>query len=148
MAEGFFRDAVRRMGMEDRLSVESAGVSAFDGDTASSYSINVLAEGWGIDLSAHRSRGINENLMRKADLVLTMTRSHKGAVVSMFPQYGSKVYTLKEYVMGPAADKRFEEYNYNLDITDPYGMPVHVYRRCAEEIKEAVDKLVQKLNSL
>ncbi len=145
MAEGIFKAVV---GKDDKLrgkyTVSSAGVSAYPGDSASGHSIKVLKDEWDIDISTHRSSPMNAEAVRGSDLILTMTRSHKDAVLSQFPEAAHKTYTLKEFASEQAPDRQIQDYNYMLDILDPYGMPLHIYRKCAYEIKDSVDKLTLK----
>lgn len=146
MAEAFLMEAA---GKDDELAgqvlASSAGTAAFDGDTASDNAVQALMEAWGIDIRGHRSKMLNASEIEDADLILTMSRNHKYAVISLFPGAREKVFTLKEYILDPTVDNKQTGYNYALDITDPFGMPIQVYRLCAREIKGAVDKLVLKL---
>ena len=136
MAEAFFNTAISGDSrLSGRFSAISAGIAALSGQPASINSLKVLEADWGIDLSCHRSKGLSPGRVRDAFLILTMTRSHKAALLSAFPELGSKVFTLKEYA-GATGD---------IDVKDPYGMPAETYRKCAKEIKDAVDKLVEKL---
>jgi len=148
MAEGFFNSAASSdKYIGNQYTAASAGLAAFDGDPASADSINILKSIWDIDISTHCSRHISEDDTGSAHLILTMTRNHKNAILELFPDAGFKVYTLKEFVNDKKKNSDSEAYNFTLDIADPYGMPVTVYRKCAEEIKEAVDKLASKLKS-
>ncbi|MCD8502199.1 MAG: low molecular weight protein arginine phosphatase [Bacillaceae bacterium] len=78
------------------IEVKSAGVYASPGDLASEGVRKILAEKE-IELD-HQSTKVNEQLMEWADLVLTLTTSHKSLILQTFPQYIDKVFTLKEYV--------------------------------------------------
>lgn len=141
MAEAIFRNFLSKdADMKNMFETESAGVSALHGMPASSGSIRALKKNYGIDLERHRSRSINEKLVKDAYLVLTMTRSHKDKILRAFPQAGDKVFTLKEFIAGsePLQDH---------DISDPYGYPLAVYEQCAEEIWKAMGKLVLKLKN-
>jgi protein-tyrosine phosphatase len=143
MAEGFLRDSIAS---DDELAGNyfsaSAGLSAFDGDAASTNAVTVLKNKWNIDIACHSARRINLNDIKTAYLILTMTKNHKDAILSVYPQYIDKVFTLKEF----AEDSMDEENNrstiHDIDIVDPYGMSLETYERCADEIKSAVDKLV------
>lgn len=146
MAEGIFKAALESdEDLSGKYTVSSAGISAFDGDPASLNARIVLNECWNIDISSHKAKRLDANDIENAFLILTMTRSHKKAICSAFPQIESKVFTLKEYAYGLGFEKSMEDYDYSLDITDPYGMPLEVYRKCAEEIKDAADKVIEKL---
>lgn len=149
MAEAFFNSSVSNdRTLKEQYKAESAGIAAYDGDTASSYSIKVMSDHWGIDIRSHTARRITERDILEAYLILTMSRSHKQIILSAFPEAASKVYTLKEYCGPSASDSRQNDnYSYSLDITDPFGMSLEVYERCAGEIKTGTDKLIEKLKT-
>lgn len=88
-------EALLRAKAGDRFDVRSAGVFAVDGGPAAHEAVQVLSER-GIDCH-HQSKKLDEALIRWADVILTMTESHKHAVGVRFPESAGKVYTLKEY---------------------------------------------------
>jgi len=136
MAEAFFKAAAASDSLlSNNFTAASAGVAAFDGLPASENSMSVLRDFWGIDLKSHRSRSLTPDEAKSAFLVLTMTSGHKDMLVSAFPELRPKVYTLKEYA-GCYPDT---------DISDPFGQSAEVYKKCAEEIKSAVDRMIEKL---
>ncbi|MBR5809036.1 MAG: low molecular weight protein arginine phosphatase [Clostridia bacterium] len=111
------------------VRIESAGIFANDGETASSQAITAMKE-YGIDLSEHRAKTINQELLEECDLVLTMTNAHK----MMLKQYlGDKVYTLMEFA------------GENGDVPDPYGKDTDEYKKCAESLYEALLKVADKI---
>lgn len=116
------------------IEVKSAGIFALDGQKASANAIEVM-KSEGIDLENHRARIIHRDLLEEADLILTMSKSHKKALLSKFDFVKGKVYTLKEYAYGK------EE-----DIEDPFGGDIRDYRRAKEEIKEALKQLTTLIN--
>lgn len=129
------------------FSVSSAGTSASDGDLANSNSIRTLRDSWGIDIQSHRARMLQKEDVENAYRILTLTRDHKTTIISRFPGVENKIFTLKEYVNEDQADPRLEEYNYSLDIPDPFGKAYKEYKHCGEEIKKSVEKLVLKLKN-
>lgn len=148
MAEGIFKDSLKnRDKLKEKYSVSSAGLAATDGDRASDNAVKALLDEWGIDISNHRSKRLTQRDLTDSDIILTMTRSHKNSIISAFPQLKDKVFTLMEYVSKDAMDPSMKEYNYLLDIMDPYGMPLNVYKKSALEIKQAIERLMEKLDS-
>ena len=77
------------------LEVKSAGVNALPGMDASEGTLSVLKEK-GIELQ-HSSSQVDEELMDWADIVLTLTTSHKNVLIKQFPHFVDKINTLKEY---------------------------------------------------
>lgn len=112
--------------------VASAGVSAYNNEPASGHAINVMA-GEGLDLHAHRSRRLSQDIMDTARLVLTMTAGHKQAVLGAYPGAVGRVFTLCEY-----AGERG-------DVHDPFGGSEAVYRECAAQIKRLLHRCHDKL---
>lgn len=121
MAEGIFKHLLALEGIDD-VAVSSAGVYALTGQPASPEAVEALAE-WGIDISNHKARLLTPEMVREADLILTMTARHKMAVLEMVPEAAGKVFTLTEYV------------GFGGDIPDPIGKPLFFYRQNAEEIR-------------
>jgi protein-tyrosine-phosphatase len=129
MAEAMFRAKAGA-----NLEIRSAGVAAFDGQQASEYARQVLIQR-GINHN-HRAQRLNDELINWADLVLTMTKGHKSAILHFFPHAIEKVYTLKEYAATGGSE----------DIADPFGGPLEEYQKCAAEIDDALEMLYEKLN--
>lgn len=126
MAEALFRSmlaerlACRPDEVESRgVVVASAGLSAWGGGKASVGALEAMAEA-GADLSAHESQPVTENLVRQADVILTMTAAHRAAILAQFPDAAGRVSML-------SPDRQ--------DVLDPIGGPLPTYRRCAEQIR-------------
>lgn len=119
---------------ENKLDVcaFSRGTSVFLGEDVNPKAKKSLKR-IGIHDFEHISKQITEIDMESADLVLTMTASHKMMLKSIFPKYSSKIYTLSEKAYGK--DK---------PISDPYGHDENVYDLCAQEIGDAIRKLIEK----
>ena len=113
MAQGM---AVRLFG--EGYTITSAGVAAAPNAPASANAVAVMKERQ-IDLASHQARRVTEALLLEADLILTMTQSHKTALVQAA---ADKIYTIGEY----AGQK--------ISVSDPFGGDLEVYRACAEEI--------------
>ena len=120
MAEYLLR---RLLGPNSKWKVISAGTSAIPGVRASMSAIEVMA-GLGVDISAHRSRGVTEEMIDSATIVITMTNSQRDEIVSCFPRARDKVFTLMS-IAGDAGGG---------DVADPVGMSAADYRRTRDEI--------------
>jgi protein-tyrosine-phosphatase len=114
----------------DKFQVKSAGVFATNGNEASKYAVEALAEK-GIEHN-HCSALLTRDLMDWAMYILTMTNSHKEMVINQFPEANQKVFTLKEFVKGVKED-----------IVDPYGGPKELYQRTLNELETLIDDLVK-----
>ena len=110
--------------------VASAGLSAFPGGPASPEAISVMKKR-GLSLLDHQSRAVTERALRTADLVLTMTESHRSAIVDRMPSVAEKVSLLS---------------NENGNVSDPFGGSESVYAACAEQIDGFLDQWVSAMD--
>ena len=112
--------------------VSSAGVSGFEGESASANAVLVSAD-MGVDIENHRARPVSREMVEEADIVLTMTLSHKAILEKMFPEFKEKIFTLGEYS------------GENKDVSDPFGGDIDIYKKCFLEIEEMVKKCYDKI---
>jgi protein-tyrosine-phosphatase/tRNA A37 threonylcarbamoyladenosine synthetase subunit TsaC/SUA5/YrdC len=136
MAETLFRELVaERFGCRpDEIErqgvvVGSAGIAAWGGGKASTGALEAMRER-GADLSGHESQPLTENLARQADVIWTMTASHRANILAQFPEAGGRVAML-------SPDRH--------DVIDPIGGTLATYRKCAEQIRK---HLVARLDTL
>ena len=131
MAETLLREHLRqKLGCEDAVRVISAGVAAGQGSGASPQAVEVMGRR-GLDLTGHSSRALDDQVMRVADLVLTMTRGHRAAILAAWPDMQDRVHTLRRD---------------GGDISDPVGMPVEVYASCADQIEKELADWIDSLD--
>lgn len=150
MAEGLFNYIVEndKDGTKD-FKAFSAGLSAFENDCANPKAQKVLKEQYNVDISSHKARRITKSDVESAYIILTMTEEHKNAVLRMFPGAADKTYTIKEYAyeddVSSNSMNHQRRYGHNMNIGDPYGFSEEVYKECAKEIKDALDRIIMKL---
>ena len=137
MAEAVFRAKVAdRLGcrMDEIEShgvvVASAGISAWPGCKASAGAVEAMRD-CGLDLSGHESQPLTESLLRQADVVWTMTASHRSAILAQFPEAGGRVAML-------SPDRH--------DVLDPIGGSIATYRACAGQIRKHVESRIEGLD--
>ncbi len=130
MCEGYFRKLAREANAP-AVCCASAGTCTCNGLPASRNSILVMQEN-GEDISGHTASVLSGQLAAEADLIITMTASHRAAVLERFPEVREKVHLLNEY----RSDSRK-----NTGVADPYGGSPDVYRNCFEEMKEPLRNL-------
>jgi len=131
MAEYLLRNGVTG---RDDIEILSAGTGVFLQSTASAETIAVLQEE-GVDAKGHVSQPVNTILLKKADLIIVMTRGHRAQVLERVPAVEKRVYLLKEFTSGAS------DVQENLDVPDPIGRPRNAYTECLSEIKEAIYKI-------
>lgn len=136
MAQGYLGHLLK--GRED-IEIISAGVSTVSGTLATPEAIKVMAE-CGIDISGHLARGLTDETIKKADLILVMEKSHKETILRRVPVAKGKVYLLKEF--GRKEKILPDE---NLDIADPIGAPLEIYQKSFAVIKEELERIAKLL---
>lgn len=129
MAEGLFKNMLKD---KKDITVLSAGTMTFGGMPAAKEAIEILQEE-NIDISEHCSQQLSEKLIDAADIILTMTDSHKRQILSIAPDAESKTFALKKFD---------DDADDNSNIPDPIGMGKDIYRNCKNEIKNCLGNLI------
>ncbi|MEI6780240.1 MAG: serine hydroxymethyltransferase [Verrucomicrobiota bacterium] len=130
MAEGIFRQAVRRRG---DYQVLSAGLGAAGGQPPSAHAVQGVKE-LGIDISSLRSRMLTAELVQKADYIFAMTHSHLDTLVMLYPEAAEKTFLLREF------DETLD--SFEKDISDPIGGSYAVYLNCRDQIEQGIASLL------
>ena len=125
------------IGRED-VEVISAGTSVFFKTAASQETLSVLRER-GINAAIHISRPLGRTMLRKADLIIAMTRAHRMQILDHVPYVEKRVYLLKEFCRQPSGGDS------EVDVPDPIGQSHMAYQDCLSMINEAVEKIVELL---
>lgn len=117
--------------LNDRgVNVLSAGIAAVMGGKPSLEAVNVMGER-GLDLTHHESQPLSDRLVRHADVIFTMTQSHRAAVVARWPEASNRIELL-------CPD--------GTDVADPIGGPTDAYRSCADQIDVHVEARLKDLD--
>jgi protein-tyrosine-phosphatase/tRNA A37 threonylcarbamoyladenosine synthetase subunit TsaC/SUA5/YrdC len=137
MAETLMRDRLHkrfpelfRDGQPPPAMTISAGLSAYPGGAASPEAVTVMSQR-GLSLKDHQSRPVTERLLKQADLVLTMTASHRHAIVQRWPEVAGKTFLLSPE---------------GRDVADPYGGAGPIYAACAEEMESYISPWVSQID--
>ncbi len=117
------------------IEVYSCGIWAQTGDVPT-YEGREVMKDYGIDISSHRATNIINSDIENMDVILCATYNHKRNVISMYPELKEKIFTIKEYAGYPEND---------LDISDPWGYGLDVYKKCAKEIEKCIEKILEKV---
>ena len=129
MAEGLARAYAAERGWA--VEAASAGVMGLLDRPAEPNAIRVMKE-IGVDLSAHRSRGLDPELVHWADYILGMELRHTAELRRRFPEVEERVLMLGSF------GGRFE-------IPDPIGGWRWRFRRTRDELKECVESFLDQL---
>ena len=99
MAEGIMKECILdEVTVQDQnlpIKVISAGTHALNGYPASEYAIEAAAR-HGIDIRFHRSGQLSEEVVKDADLILTMERNHTNIIKQNWSDINC-VYELKNF---------------------------------------------------
>ncbi|MFA5383805.1 MAG: low molecular weight protein arginine phosphatase [Eubacteriales bacterium] len=132
MAEALAKKALQTWGKDRENQVISAGTSALPNDGASAGAIEAMKE-LQIDVSGHKAVLLTREMVQEADLILTMTKSHKRQVEQLEPVLTGKTFSLAEFA-GKGSD-----------IVDPFGCSLDLYRQCAAELRYLIGLVLDKL---
>ena len=147
------------------MHVGSAGLRLV-GEPASANGVDVLAAR-GLDMSSHRSRVLDRQLLEDTDLALAMSREHLREAVLALPDVWPRAFTLKELVRrGQMIGRRAPGESIDAwlarahagrdraellgsspddDVDDPIGLSRSEYAKTADELSDLVDRLVDLL---
>lgn len=161
MAEALLRRRLLDVGELPR--VHSAGLRG-DGLEPSRGAVTAVAA-HGLDIAAHRSRALAQQMVAEADLVIGMAREHVREALLLHPAAWPRTFTMKELVrraeqVGPRTPGQpFDEWIEKLhagrnradllgssptdDVADPIGLSDAVYAATATELAALVDRLVE-----
>jgi protein-tyrosine-phosphatase/tRNA A37 threonylcarbamoyladenosine synthetase subunit TsaC/SUA5/YrdC len=113
------------------IVVQSAGVYASRGLPAAREAVQALAD-LGAELGGgggHLSQPATNDLLRRADVIYTMTQSHRDEILDLMPAARDKTCRL----------------DLEADVEDPIGAGVKVYRQVAERLQELIKRRLDEL---
>ena len=156
------------------VEVTSAGTYGLVGHPIEPDALSVLDE-LGVVPDEFAARELAKQLLEESDLVLTATREHRAAAVSMLPRGSRRTFTIREFARlvasvdgaglpdGGAAgdavgrgaalvDAAAAQRGYvrpaspaDDDVADPYRQPLEAFRAAAQQIDEATSLIAEKL---
>ncbi len=128
MAERLMADRCKNL---SGWTFSSAGLFARDGAPPSELAVKVLNES-GIDLSTHRARLLTPQLIREADVIITLTGAHRDLILEADPAAAGKTRTLHSY----GSEKP------DADVMDPFSGAIDTYRITRDEISSALNDIL------
>ena len=120
MAEALLKEVLP----PDKHTVTSAGLGALSGHSADEKSLQLM-KAKGIDISAHKGRQIDTDMIRQSNLILVMEESHQKAIEAKDPSARGKVYRLGNWG--------------NFDIPDPYKKEMKDFEEALALIEQGVN---------
>jgi protein-tyrosine phosphatase len=110
------------------IVVQSAGLHAGRGMRATLEAVDAV-KGLGADLSAHFSQPATPELLRRADVIYTMTNAHREEVLHLVPSAERKTFLLDP----------------DGDVADPIGASLSVYEKVASRLKTVLQQRISEL---
>jgi protein-tyrosine phosphatase len=148
------------------VTVRSAGTHALVGHPISDPMAALLTDS-GIEPDSFEARRLSENMLKEANLVLTMTRAQRGLVVELWPPAVRRTFTLREFarllsLVDPAALSagspaerlkgaiplaaagrgRQQVPPEEDDVVDPFRLSNAVYAASFAQIRSAVETVI------
>ncbi|WP_322094612.1 low molecular weight protein-tyrosine-phosphatase [Paraburkholderia bannensis] len=115
------------------VNVFSAGCAALSGRAADPIAVELMAER-GIDISGHIAVNMNIEHLRRADLVLTMSKSQLRTVEGRYPFARGKVYCVGMH--------------FGIEVEDPYRKGRDAFVASLEQIDRCIDLWCQDLKKV
>jgi protein-tyrosine phosphatase len=151
------------------VTVRSAGTHALVGHPISEPMAALLQDS-GVESGSFEARRLSEQMLKEADLILSMTLAQRGLVVELWPAAVRRTFTLREFARllsrihssvlptaAPAdrlraaiplavAERGRERRSADEDdITDPFRLSNAVYADSFAQITSAVDSIVYRI---
>ena len=130
MAEALLKKKLKEKNRRD-VEVSSAGIMMMGGLGATEYTRELLKKE-GMDVSAHLSRRVSEEMIKKTDIILVMEKLHEERILQLVPEAKNRVFLLKEFAKID---------NNMLDIADPIGKSQEFYLQTFAMIKESIERI-------
>lgn len=111
----------------DNFIATSAGTNTRNGRSAGPDTVKIMKE-YGINLANHKTRKLDEKLLKESHYVICMEKDHLNFLSKNFPMYKDKYLTLREK-----------------DIVDPYKDSYEVYRAVANDIEKGIPEILSKM---
>lgn len=126
MAEAIMKTYLSCIGLARSIKVDSAGITAIEGDPMSQNAQQVL-KNLKVQKLNHKATLFKQEMVQKYDLIITMTLSHKLSI-GVFPNV-----------------KAFSELTGRGEVVDPYGQDIMAYEIAARYFIESMDRIMEVL---
>lgn len=111
------------------VKATSAGIFAESGTKVSENAVLAMRE-FELDIESHRAVQLNEEMIKSADIVLTMTEGQKMMILSYAPE---KIFSVYEFIESEG------------DVKDPFGGDLDEYNETAQEIYDVLLEVAEEL---
>lgn len=133
MAEALFNKKCQEQNLD--MHASSAGVATVDGLTANKKAIDTMAQ-LGLDITSHRTRFLVNVKLSNYDHFITMNYDQATLVESL---------GIPRELIHVLSKKPTDKYDFEVGIADPYGGDMLAYKKCVDDLSEAIDELIKVL---
>ncbi len=126
MGEAFFKQALADKG----YTIDSAGIVGLINHPADEKAIKVMAD-IGMDISEHRGKRLNNQLIAEFDLILVMTQRQVDEMTRQWAFSKGRVFRIGHWL--------------NIDVADPYRLDESVFVEARNNIQDSVNEWIKKL---
>jgi len=131
MAEAALRAKLYERGIEG-IRVHSAGTMGGAIPFATPEAIKT-AEQHGLDIYAHRSRGLSQPMLEQADLILVLDKYNLDWILRRWPNVQEKIFLITAFRL---------DHQSGADVPDPYQLPMEYYQSAFDLIDSSLDEFV------
>ncbi|MFW6029150.1 MAG: low molecular weight protein arginine phosphatase [Halanaerobiales bacterium] len=136
MAESLLREKLKGLKVYKSFKVDSAGIFANKMDDVNLYVTNILKNN-NVRPVRHHSYKLTKNMLKKYDLVLTMTKKHKEIIKNKFNDKiddFSNLFAISEFIN-------------SVDIKDPFGNNYETYKETYKLLDFSIDEVIEKFKN-
>lgn len=136
-AEGVFQHKVKQAGLQDQISIDSAGTHAYHVGNPPDGRAQQAAIKRDIDLSTQRARRVTEDDFVNFDYVIAMDESNKEDLLAICPGgYEERVQLFLQYSDDPANE-----------VPDPYYGQGRGFEIVLDLVEDAAEGLLNHINN-
>jgi protein-tyrosine phosphatase len=149
MAEVVLRDRIRAAGLQDRVVVDSSGISdEEDGNPVDPRAAGVLRE-HGYEVPRHRAHQVSSEEIAHRDLLLAMTSRHARWLRTQAPDDEAAARVRMYRSFDPAAPEVLDVADEaDLDIDDPWYGGREDFERTLTQVEAAADAVVDHVRRM
>lgn len=134
MAEAILRDRLAtRLSATRPIAIRSAGLHALAGAPMDGLAIEVLGS-HGLNLPGHRSQQVDRQMLRRADLILSMEQPHLASLFRLAPEVRGKTFLIGQW-------------QHAAEIIDPYKRPKAAFEQTYTHLSRCVDDWLPYIQS-
>jgi protein-tyrosine-phosphatase len=146
MAEALTNLYLREAGMERSWFATSAGIAVWHRLPAAEGAVEAMKE-YDLDISGHRSRGIDEISVQDVVIILGMTKEHVGFLHDRYPEKKGAIFRFSDYLVSGIKGRGNVILPFSGDVPDPFGLDPAAYRDVARTLAVYAKELVKRLGA-